>query len=203
MILSLLSVSRVWSSDHTLFVYNIIDRIKHMPKFISPEDSLRIEKAIFYLAEKYRESGRNPKPVVLHSIRVGIYLLELGYETDIIITGILHDLPEDSEVSLEDIAKVFSSDMAKWIDAVSFRSDIDDPVEQYREMFERTIAAGRIPVIVKAADLLINSLYIHLVPDLKKQRMLIQKISYFLSKTVPFRSEPVIEELRIRFNDEK
>lgn len=170
--------------------------------FISPEDGFKIEKAISYLLEKYNKSGKNSKPVILHSLRVGIYLLESGYETNIIITGILHDLIEDSDSSIDDIKNNFSSEIALWVDTVSFKPNIDDPIEQYQEMFKRTISAGRVPIIVKAADMLANSPYIYLVPDLKKQRILLQKILYFINITTPFSSEPVLKELRARYEEE-
>ena len=173
-----------------------------MYTFISPENSFKIEKAVSYLVKEYNESGKNPKPVILHSLRVGIYLLESGYETDIVITGILHDLIEDSEVSFNDIKNNFSSDIATWVEAVSFKPDINDPIEQYREMFKRTISAGKIPTIVKAADILANSIYIHLVPDLEKQRMLLQKILYFIDIATSLSSEPVLQELKTCYDEE-
>ncbi|MCX6787125.1 MAG: hypothetical protein NTY93_01200 [Candidatus Kaiserbacteria bacterium] len=173
-----------------------------MHSYISPDDSFKIEKAITFLVENYKKTGKNPKPVVLHSLRVGMYLLERGYETDAIIIGVLHDLLEDSEVSLEDIKRDFSPEIATWVDSVSFKPDIADPVEQYQEMFNRTISAGRIPVIVKAADMLANSLYIHLVPDLGKQRMLLKKMSDFIKMAEGYSSEPVIKELEARCEKE-
>ncbi len=173
-----------------------------MHTFISPEESFKVEKAISYLVEKYKESGKNPKPVILHSLRLGVYLLEHGYETDIIIVGILHDLVEDSDVSVGDIKNDFSEKIGNWVEAVSFQSDIIDPVERYKEMFKRTVSMGRETIVVKAADILVNSIYIHLVSDLKKQRMLIEKILYFINMTEQFSSELVIGELKDRYDEE-
>ncbi len=174
-----------------------------MHRYISPKDSLRIEKAVNFLVLKYSESGRNPKPVVLHSLRVGIYLLELGYDMDTIIVAILHDLIEDSDVKISDIKNEFGDNVAMWIDAVSFKPEIDDPTEQYKEMFTRTFAGGKIPVMVKAADLYANSFYYKLVSNHQKQKILIEKMFYFLEKANLFSSEPVIIELRDRYQEEK
>lgn len=174
-----------------------------MERFISPEDSFVVEQAIYYLVSEYAKSGRNPKPVVLHSIRLGLHLLELGYDTDVIVTGLLHDLIEDSDVTLQDIREKFGTDIAKWVEAVSFNPDIEDPVRQYQEMFARTVAAGKVPVVVKAADLHANSLYIKLVPEALKQRMLLEKIRYFLDITTAFQDEPIIQRLRQRYEGER
>ena len=146
-----------------------------MQRYVSPEESYKVEDAINFLVMKYAESGRNPKPVVLHSIRVGLHLLELGYDTDVVIVGILHDLVEDSDVQISDIKNKFGGNIAKWVESVSFKPNIEDPIEQYQEMFNRTFAGGKTSVVVKAADLYTNSLYFKLVPDLKKQEILIEK----------------------------
>lgn len=173
-----------------------------MERFISSDDGFRIEHAVNYLVSEYGKSGRNPKPVLLHSLRIGMYLLELGYDTNIIIVGILHDLVEDSDVTINDIKREFGADIANWVGAVSYMSKIKDPVKQYREMFVRTVAAGKISVVVKAADLHINSLYIRLVPDTKKQRLLLGKIEYFLAIARAFKREPVMQMLNDRYRAE-
>lgn len=173
-----------------------------MHSFISTNNGFRVEKAIYYLTEKYKKSGKNKKPVILHSIRVGMYLLEFGYKTDVVIAGILHDIIEDSNVSANDIKKEFSSTVASWVKSVSFNQNIKNYVNQYKEMFERTISAGKFPVIIKAADILSNSLYIHLVKDLKKQKELLQKMLYFINATSRFSSEPILKELKARYKEE-
>ncbi len=172
-----------------------------MNNFISSEDSFKIEKAISFLIENYNKSGKNPKPVILHSIRVGMYLLESGYETDIVVVGILHDLIEDSDVTIDDIKNNFSQEIASWVESVSFKPQINDTVEQYKEMFARTILEGRIPVVVKAADILANSLYIHLVTETEKQKFLIDKIKYFLDVSQSFSSEPIVRELKNKYEE--
>ena len=156
-----------------------------MDTFISPENSFKVEKAISYLIEKYNESGKNPKPVVLHSLRVGSICLNMARHRHY-IAGVLHDLVEDSDVTVEEIKEKFSPKVAEWIDALSFRPEIEDPTEQYQEMFRRTILAGKIPMIIKAVDILVNSFYIHLIPDLEKQKFLLQKNSVCYRHSVFF-----------------
>ena len=173
-----------------------------MSEFISPQDSFSVERAIRYLVTKYQKSGHNTKPVILHSIRTGLLLLELGYGTEIIVTGILHDLIEDANVTLDDIRREFGSDVAIYVEAVSFKPEIQDPVEQYKEMYARTLAAGKPAAAVKAADLHINSLYIRLVPDLEQQYMLIEKIHYFIEAAAAYRNEPIFQELKKRYDEE-
>jgi (p)ppGpp synthase/HD superfamily hydrolase len=170
---------------------------------ISPQDSFRVENAIQFLVTNYAKSGHNPKPVILHSIRTAMYLLELSYETDIIIAAILHDLIEDTATSRDEIEQEFCETIANIVASVSFRGDITDPVEQYRDLYSRALAAGRAAIMVKAADLHSNSLYIRLVPDRAKQEKLLAKYEYFLGLTTEYQDEVVIQDLADRYRRER
>jgi len=150
-------------------------------RFISPNDGHRLDKAITFLAEKYSQTGDNPKPVIFHSLNVAFYLLDYGYDGDLIEAAILHDLLEDSAVTKDDISLVFGDKTAATVDALSFRVSIEDKEKRYQEMFARINQAGRGALIIKCADIYANSFYIRLVDDKEKQKFLINKISYFLN----------------------
>lgn len=72
------------------------------------------------MVAKYGTSGNNSKPVILHSIKTAFYLMEKGYDKNIIIGALLHDLIEDSNVNVFDIKKEFGLEIAEIVDAVSF-----------------------------------------------------------------------------------
>ncbi len=151
-----------------------------MLKFISPPGGHRLEKAITYLVRKYVEKGKNSKPVIFHSLDVAFYLLDQQYDLELAEAAILHDLIEDAAVEKNDIALEFGEKTAGLVDALSFRDSISDREEQYREMFDRVKRAGREALIIKCADVLSNSLYIHLAGDSSKQHFLVYKLKYFL-----------------------
>lgn len=174
-----------------------------MHHFISPEDSFRVEHAINFLVTRYAESGHNPKPVVLHSIRIAIYLMELGYEADIVMAAVLHDLIEDTKTTRDDIEKEFGKEIADMVNTVSFRTEIYDPVAQYKEMFQRVIASGRKAVAIKAADIHCNSIYIQLVSDRAKQEFLVEKMKAFVDMSEDFNDEIVVKNLLQRYKEER
>lgn len=76
------------------------------------QTSKEIEKAIVFLAHAINTSGNNPKPVILHSILVGLSLAKLNYPTCIIQAGFLHDMIEDSSVSIKSIKEQFGNKVA-------------------------------------------------------------------------------------------
>jgi len=53
------------------------------------------DRALVFMAKTIDACGHNPKPLVLHSTRVGMCLYNYGYGRDVVLTGVLHDLIED------------------------------------------------------------------------------------------------------------
>lgn len=169
---------------------------------ISPEDSFEIERAVSYLVARYNASGYNPKPVILHSLRVACILLEMGYEKKVIIGAVLHDIIEDTEVTHKQLKEDFDQEILDLVKAVSFDKSILDPVEQYKEMYDRVLLYGKDAVVLKCIDIAVNSLYISLAPDPDKRRQLAEKGTYFLALTQRFSSESAWQLLKKRNLDE-
>ena len=165
---------------------------------ISPEDSFAIERAISYLVTNYNESGHNPKPVILHSLRIANMLMEMGYDKKIIIGAVLHDIIEDTNVTDEQLKEDFGQEILDLVIAVSYDESISDPVEQYKDMYDRVLANGKDAVVLKSVDIAVNSLYIDLVPDPDKRRQLVEKGTYFLDLMEAFSSEPAWQLLKTR-----
>lgn len=170
--------------------------------FVSPEDGFEIERAIHFLVVEYAKTGHNPKPVVLHSLRVALLLLESNYPKEIVIAAILHDVLEDTKVTEDIVESEFGSRTLQLIKAVTYDETIVDEIERYKDMYARTISLGKDAVVIKAADLHINSIYVKLVLDKDKQKVLVDKEKYFLDLTREFSNEPAWKNLHARYEDE-
>lgn len=144
------------------------------------KDSQRIEQAIHFLSDKYRESGFNKKPVILHSLRIAFDLMSSGAEADIIIIAILHDLIEDSATGYDEIECMFGEAVAQGVMSLTENKKLKKYEERYKENFKRIAEAGENIVAIKLADLHDNSFYIYLLKDIEKQKLAIDKIGYFL-----------------------
>ena len=62
----------------------------------SPHIQKEIEHAIIFMIQKIRERCYNEKPLILHSIRVGLKLMGQKEEKEAVVAGFLHDLIEDT-----------------------------------------------------------------------------------------------------------
>lgn len=159
-----------------------------------------IERAMRYLVHSFESTGDNPKPVILHSTRVGMDLYDRDYEKRIVISGLLHDLVEDTGVTSDEIRSKFGKDVANIVEATSFDENIDDYLERQYDMYERCFELGRSAVAVKAADILDNSDYYGLGDSEELQKNQIEKMGYFIDKSEPYiGEEDIFRELNDKF----
>lgn len=143
------------------------------------EGNKQIEAAISFLVESINATGNNPKPVILHSIRVGNLLYDFGYAQDIVIAGFLHDVLEDSDVEFPEIKDKFGEQVALLVQANSFDKTITDKVGSYEELFDRCVKAEKEALVVKCADLYDNADYCLIDENGDPNNWWIEKCEYF------------------------
>ncbi|MGB4704145.1 MAG: HD domain-containing protein [Candidatus Saccharicenans sp.] len=100
-----------------------------MSKLLS--EKLFIAMAIALEAHKeQRRKGKFSTPYIIHPVIVGMQLLKLGYEEDVVIAGILHDLLEDGfpEKDREEVREIIKNNFGKNIlEMVEALSEPKDP----------------------------------------------------------------------------
>ncbi len=157
------------------------------------QTSKEIEKAIIFLVQAINDSGNNPKPVILHSILVGLSLAKLGYPTHIIQVGILHDVIEDSDTDIKAIKEKFGDKVSKIVSACTYDNSIQDKTERYKDAIRRAAATGKEALIVMAADLIENEPYYN-QSDFSQYPW--DKMRYFIKFAEPIlKNEPIWKEL--------
>ena len=120
-------------------------------------------KAAYTIARQAHEGQMRSSgdPYISHPIEVAIILVGLGMDSDTIIGGILHDVVEDTSITLEDIRKQFGGDVADLVDGVTklanipYSSRAEQQAENVRKMLLAMAKDVRV-VIIKLADRLHN-----------------------------------------------
>nr|MDO8086544.1 HD domain-containing protein [Candidatus Sigynarchaeum springense]MDO8118620.1 HD domain-containing protein [Candidatus Sigynarchaeota archaeon] len=138
-------------------------------------DSKDIERAITFLVESINASGHNPKPVILHSIKVGMLLLDYHYRKEIVIAGLLHDVLEDSDAKEREIRSLFGEVVTRIVKALTHEEGTRYDENRYLDVVQERIKAGMDVCIVDTADRIANLPYFHLAQHKELFDWLIKK----------------------------
>ncbi len=127
-----------------------------------PYDVEKIRKA-YNWADKSHEGQlrKSGEPYIIHPIAVAVILIDLGMDTDTVCAGLLHDVVEDTDTSLDLLKKEFGADVALMVDGVTkltklqFSTKEETQAENVRKMLLAMAKDIRV-IIIKLADRLHN-----------------------------------------------
>lgn len=127
-------------------------------------DRPRIRRAFEIAADAHKDMRRKSgEPYILHPIAVArIVVEEIGMGVTSAICALLHDVVEDTEITLKDIESEFGVDYAKIIDGLTKISsvvDLKSTTTQQAENFRKillTLAHDPRVILIKLADRLHN-----------------------------------------------
>lgn len=150
-----------------------------------PYDMTKITKA-YNFAEKSHGDQRRVSgiPYILHPTSVACIVAEMGMDTDSICGALLHDVVEDTIVSLDEIKKMFGTDVAKLIDGVTKISKISyssremQQAENIRKMLIAMADDIRV-IIIKLADRLHNMRTMDCMPEQKRRDKSLENMQVF------------------------
>ncbi|TGA99513.1 bifunctional (p)ppGpp synthetase/guanosine-3',5'-bis(diphosphate) 3'-pyrophosphohydrolase [Sporolactobacillus shoreae] len=127
------------------------------------QKDIELIKQAYEFARKAHEGQmrKSGEPYINHPVEVAGILVDLKMDVTTIISGFLHDVVEDTPITLEDIRKEFGDNVAILVDGVTklrhfeYTSKEDQQAENHRKMFV-AMARDLRCVIVKLADRLHN-----------------------------------------------
>ncbi len=130
--------------------------------YMKDADLKRIREA-FAFADKAHEGQvrKSGEPYILHPLAVAEILVHLQLDATTVIAGLLHDVVEDTNVSLEHVESEFGKTCAKLVDGltklekIQFKSKEEQQNENYRKMFVAMAQDLRV-ILIKLADRLHN-----------------------------------------------
>jgi len=127
------------------------------------EDALSFATAAH--AGQLRKSG---EPFIIHPIATAKILAELHMDCDTIVAALLHDIVEDTSVTVDDVRERFGESVAGIVAGVTDCQNQPDSHNQ-RELVMAMSADWRI-VLVKLADRLHNMRTLEHMPRIKQRR---------------------------------
>ena len=154
------STTDLYSSDPVDTVYRELEA--KIREYRPKDDLAGLEKA-FRFARKYhegqiRDSG---EPYMLHPIMVAHILADMRMDVVAMETGLLHDVVEDTSVTVDQVRKEFGEEVARCVDGLTklskldFSSAEDRQAESFRKMMLAMVEDIRV-IMVKLADRIHN-----------------------------------------------
>ena len=168
-------------------------------KIIGGSDARLIEKAFAFSKEAHQGQKRvSGEDFVQHPLRVAELLKEMRLDSQTIVAGFLHDIPDDTKKTLADIEKEFGKDVAFLVEGVSklgklrypkdglevksaterMEKPIDLRAENLRKMFFAMAQDLRV-ILIKLADRLHNMETLGSLPPEKRKRIALETMEIF------------------------
>ena len=147
-------------------------------KYHPSDDISLVEKAYRTARDAHRDQKRKSgEPYIIHPLCVGIILADLELDKETIAAGLLHDVVEDTIMTLDDLKREFGEEVALLVDGVtklgqlSYSTDkLEMQAENLRKMFLAMAKDIRV-ILIKLADRLHNMRTLqYMKPEKQKEK---------------------------------
>ena len=130
--------------------------------YMPEEDVAFVRKALDYAVDAHKEQFRKSgEPYIVHPIQVAGILAGLKLDAVTVACGFLHDVVEDTDISLDELEAEFGHDVRMIVDGVTklgkveYKSHEEQLAENHRKMLIAMSKDMRV-ILVKLADRLHN-----------------------------------------------
>jgi len=123
------------------------------------------------------------KPYIAHPLATAYSLAELRVDLPTLTAGLLHDVPEDTEITLDEVEKNFGKEVARLVKGITklgrikYRG-IERYSENLRKMFIAMAKDIRV-IFIKFADRTHNLQTIQYLPPAKQQRIALETLEIY------------------------
>lgn len=182
------------------------EKVKQNPQY----DSEKIKKAYDIAKEAHKDQRRRSgEPYIMHPVAVAEILFNFGMDNECIISALLHDVVEDTKVSIDFIEENFGDEVALLVDGVtklgkiplSTREEVQ--AENIRKMFIAMNKDVRV-IIIKLADRLHNMRTLQYMPDYKQREKSLETLEIYapIAHRLGIRAiKDELEDLAVRYLD--
>jgi GTP pyrophosphokinase len=148
-----------------------------MERYADRLDLDRLRDAYRLAAEAHAGQKRaSGEDYVTHVVEVATLLAQFKLDTSSLVAALVHDVVEDTPVSLTEIEEQFGYEVGQIVDGVTkigrveFKSHTEQQVENYRKLLLSMAQDARV-ILIKLADRLHNMRTLEHLPPEKRQRI--------------------------------
>lgn len=163
----------------------IEDLIEVLDSYLDADAIDDVRRAYEYGAKAHEgQKRRSGEPYIHHPISVAKILADMHLDSRSLMAALLHDVVEDTDNSLNQLASHFGDDVAHLVDGVSkigmieFESPEQAEAENFRKMLLAMSRDIRV-ILIKLADRLHNMRTLGALDDQRKRRIARQTLEIF------------------------
>lgn len=156
---------------------------KQINSYLTVEERTSVQKAFAFARRAHGDQRRRSGELFFtHPLTVAFYLAEYHLDVATLSAALLHDIAEDTRISIDDIAMNFGPDVALLVDGVTKLKDVTQGVAQGRQLTSEELQSASLrkmfglmttdvrTVIVKLFDRLHNMRTIKAMPTHKQRQ---------------------------------
>jgi len=151
--------------------------IRRIKRYNPSADEALLRKAFEFSQAAHKEQQRKSgSPYFEHPLEVAKILTGLRMDYETIAGGVLHDVAEDTDITIEQVEREFGSSIAQLVDGVTKISGLKmqgferQQAENFRKMLLSMVKDIRV-ILIKFADRLHNMRTLEYLPEKKRQRI--------------------------------
>lgn len=179
--------------------YELVDRVKEYDP--QADESLLNRAYVFAMRAHGDQTRSSGDPYFSHPLAVAGILTELKLDTATIATALLHDVVEDTDITIGEIEDLFGAEIAQLVDGVTKISkrelapDADGKAENFAKFLLATAKDIRV-LLVKLADRLHNMRTLHFIPKQeKRERIALETMEIYAPMAARIGVQRIREEL--------
>jgi len=158
---------------HKMTIEQVINKVRDN----YPDGDLALVKMAYEYAEKAHgnQKRKTGEPYIQHSLHTAFVLAQIKADVSTVAAGLLHDVPEDTDKTLEEIKEIFGDEIGSLVEGITKLSKIKyRGVERYKESLRKmflAMAQDIRVILIKFCDRFHNLRTLDAQPEEKRIRI--------------------------------
>lgn len=147
------------------------DLFQHIQGYLSPSDRLQVEQALEFARREHGDQRRKSGELFFtHPLAVATYLAEYRLDADALSAALLHDIAEDTRVSLAEIEALFGDEVATLVAGVTKLKEVTRGVAAGEKLTGKELQEATLQRLFRAMTSDVRTVIIKLFDRLHNMR---------------------------------